>query len=77
MGRTLAVLKSKGIAISVQFNLLRMYLRLYWSYPLFWIKVAPILFVPNVVFGLAEKMYRWLRKRKEALRSGETVKIFE
>jgi len=42
MARTLAVLKSKGTTISVQFNLLRMYLKLYRSYPLFWIKVVPI-----------------------------------
>jgi abequosyltransferase len=77
MARTLAVLKSKGITISVQFDLLRLYLKLYWSYPSFWIKVVPILFVPDVVFGLAEKMYRWLQKRKEAVRSRETVKIFE
>jgi hypothetical protein len=73
MARTLAVLKSKGITITAQFNLLRMYLKLYWSYPLFWIKVVPIFFVPNFVFGLTEKMYRWARKRKGAVRSRETA----
>jgi abequosyltransferase len=77
MARTLAVLKSKGITISVQFKLLRMYLKLYWSYPLFWVRVVPVLFVPSVVFNLAEKMYRWLRKRKQGVHSRETVKIFE
>jgi abequosyltransferase len=77
MGRTLAVLKSNGITVSVQVSLFRMYLRQYWSYPLFWIKVVPIFFVPNVVLGLTEKAYRWLRKRKAAVRSRVTVDNFE
>lgn len=77
MPRTLAVLKSKGITIWVQLDLLRLYLIKYWSYPLFWIKVLPIFFVPNAVLRLTEKIYRWLRKRKGALRPRATVESFE
>lgn len=77
MARSLAVFKCKGISISDQLKLLRMYLKLYRSYPLFWIKVVPIFFVPNIVFGLTEKMYRWVRKRKGAICARETVTNFE
>jgi abequosyltransferase len=77
MPRTLAVLKSKGITISVQFELFRLYLRKYWSYPLFWIKVVPIFLVPNVVLRLTENIYRGLRKRKKAVRPRATVESFE
>jgi abequosyltransferase len=77
MPRSLAVFKSKGITISDQLKLLRMYLKQYWSYPLFWIKVVPIFFVPNVVFGLAEKMYRWFRKKKTVVRPRMAADSFE
>ena len=77
MARTLAVLKSKRITISVQFNLLKMYLKQYWSYPLFWVKVVPLFFVPNVVMGLTEKTYHWLRKRRVAGSSTVAVDNFD
>jgi abequosyltransferase len=77
MPRILAVLKSKGIAISLQSDLFRLYLRQYWSYPLFWIKVLPIFFVPNAALRLTEKIYRWLRKRKRAVQPRTTVENFE
>jgi hypothetical protein len=77
MARTLAVLKSKGITLSDQLNLLRMYVKQYWSYPLFWIKVVPIFFVPSVVLGLAEKMYRWYRKKRAVVGSRTMADNFE
>ncbi len=77
MARSLAVLKSKGISISVEANLLRMYLKQYWSYPLFWIKVLPIFLVPNVLIRLIERIYRGLRKRKGMVRSCVTANNFE
>lgn len=77
MARTLAVLKSKGITISDQLNLLKMYVKQYWSYPLFWIKVVPIFIVPNVILGITEKTYRWFRKRKAVIHSRITADSFE
>jgi abequosyltransferase len=77
MARTLAVLKSERITIHFQFNLLRMYLKQYWSYPLFWIKVVPIFFVPNIVMGLTKKTYHWLRKRKGARSATVAVDNFQ
>jgi len=77
MPRTLAVLKSKGITVSAQLDLFRLYLRKYWSYPLFWIKVVPVFFVPNVVLRLTEKTYRWLRKRRGTVRPRAAVENFE
>ncbi len=64
MPRTLAVLKSKGITLSGQFRLFSMYVRRYWSYPTFWIKVIPIFFVPNSLVRLTERIYRGRRKKK-------------
>ena len=77
MPRTLAVLKSKGITLSGQFRLFSMYVRRYWSYPTFWIKVIPIFFVPNSLVRLIERIYRGLRKRKTAVRRGMIVQDFE
>jgi len=76
MARTLAVFKSRGITISDQFDLLRMYVKQYWSYPLFWIKVVPIFIIPSVVLGLTEKTYRWFRKRKVVVHSRTTADSF-
>jgi abequosyltransferase len=77
MARTLAVLKSERITVPVQFNLLRMYLKQYWSYPLFWVKVVPIFFVPNIVMRLTKKTYHWLRRRKGAESSTVAVDNFQ
>jgi abequosyltransferase len=68
MARTLAVLKSNGMSVSGQFKLFRMYAKRYWSYPMFWIKVLPVFFVPNALLRLVEKIYRGQRKRKTAAR---------
>ena len=77
MARSLAVLKSKGLTIADQVKLLRMYLKQYWAYPLFWIKVAPIFIVPSVVLGLTEKTYRRFRRRKAVVHSRMTADSFE
>ena len=69
MARSLAVLKSRGISLAVQFNLFTMYLSRYWTYPKFWLKVIPIFLVPNAVVGLAEKIYRQRKRRVAATRS--------
>jgi len=73
MPRTLAVLKSKGITLAGQFRLFSMYVRRYWSYPTFWIRVIPIFFVPNSLLRLIERIYRGRRKRKTAVRRGMIV----
>ena len=77
MPRTLAVLKSKGITLSGQFRLFSMYVRRYWSYPTFWIKVIPIFLVPNSLVRLIERIYRGLRKRKSAVRQEVIVQDIE
>lgn len=77
MPRTLAVVKSKGITLSVQFKLFSMYVRRYWSYPTFWMKVMPIFFVPNSLVRLIERIYRGQRKRRTAARRGMIVQDFE
>ena len=69
MARSLAVLKSRGISLAVQFGLFKMYASRYWTYPKFWLKVMPIFLVPNAVVGLVEKIYRQGRRRAAATRS--------
>jgi abequosyltransferase len=77
MARTLAVLKSNGMSISNQFDLFRMYVRRYWSYPKFWMKVLPMFFVPNVLLHFLEKIYREQRKRRTTERRGMIAQTFD
>lgn len=63
MPRTLAFLKARGLPLGVQWAMLRLYLTRYVSYPQFWLRVAPLFLVPNVVLRGVERLYRWWRKR--------------
>ena len=55
MGRSLAVMKADGLSLSLHVSLFKLYFVHYWYYPIFWLKVYPVFFVPNFIF-------KWLRK---------------
>lgn len=57
MARSLAVLKASNITIREQFSLLKMYYDVYKSFPIFWIKIVPIFFVPSFVFHFTKELY--------------------
>ena len=69
MARSLAVLKSRGISLALQFGLFKMYVSRYWTYPGFWLKVMPIFLVPNAVARLVERIYRQRKRKAAATRS--------
>jgi hypothetical protein len=55
--RVVANLKSQGIGIETQYQLLRLYCSKYRDYTMFWVKVVPLFIVPNMIFKLARKIY--------------------
>jgi abequosyltransferase len=55
--RVIANLKSQNINYKTQYRLLKLYYGKYNSYSLFWLKVIPIFFLPNIIFNLIKKMY--------------------
>lgn len=61
MARNLAVIKANGCNTQDQIALFFLYAKKYKSYPLFWIKVAPVFLVPNFSLSAIRKLY-FLRK---------------
>ena len=55
--RVSANLKSQNINYRSQRLLLKLYYSKYNSYCLFWLKVVPLFFLPNILFVLIKKMY--------------------
>ena len=62
MARSLAVIKADGCPIKIQVKLFILYLRQYWYFLLFWIKVVPIFFIPNTLFKYMRKIYFFVKK---------------
>lgn len=63
MARSLAVIKADGCPLSTQFKLLLLYLKQYSRFPLFWVKVLPIFFIPNTLLKYVRKIYFFARSR--------------
>jgi abequosyltransferase len=55
MGRTLAMIKADGASLKLQWSLATLYVRKYHAFPAFWLKVAPLFLVPNVLL----RCVRW------------------
>jgi O-antigen biosynthesis alpha-1,3-abequosyltransferase len=75
MGRSLAVMKADGCPLSLQAQLINIYIRQYWKYPSFWIHVAPLFFVPSVVFRMLRKAYFYYRLTLAKKRMGMKAAI--
>lgn len=63
MHKNLASYKANGASIVLQLRLMVLYVRRYWSYPVFWWKVFPIFFVPNHVLSGVRRLYLCLISR--------------
>lgn len=61
MARSLAVIKADGCPIQIQLKLFILYLKQYWYFPLFWIKVLPVFFIPNILLKYVRKIYFFVR----------------
>lgn len=57
MARSLAVIKADGCDYATQKKLMLLYTRQYWYFPLFWIKVLPLFFIPNFIFRGVRSAY--------------------
>lgn len=57
MPKNLASYKANGASIGLQLRLMALYIRRYWSYPVFWWKVFPVFFVPNLVWSGVRRLY--------------------
>lgn len=66
MGRSLAMLKAGGASLALQWQLFALYARQYWSYPQYWLRVAPIFLVPNFVARMVRRAYFKRRARQAA-----------
>jgi len=62
MARSLAVIKADGCPFIIQYRLFRLYFIRYWYFPLYWVKVFPIFFVPNFIFRILRKFYFYFKK---------------
>jgi abequosyltransferase len=63
MPKNLATLKAAGIPLSLQFNLLILYTRLYSRFPDYWLKVFPVFFIPNNILKITRTLYLNYRER--------------
>ena len=57
MPKNLASYKANGASIGLQLRLMLLYVRRYWSCPVFWWKVFPVFFVPNHVLSGVRFLY--------------------
>lgn len=57
MARSLSNIKSNGVSILVQLKLFIMYTKQYWSFPLYWFKIVPIFFIPNLFLRVVRVLY--------------------
>ena len=64
MARSLAVIKADGCPIKIQVKLFILYLKQYWYFPLFWIKLLPVFFIPNILLKYVRKIYFFVKTRK-------------
>lgn len=55
--RVIANFKSQDIDYRIQFQLLKLFHSKYNGYFLFWVKVVPLFFLPNIIFILVRKIY--------------------
>ena len=55
--RVIANLKSQNINYRTQLKLIKLYYSKYNGYSLFWLKVIPIIFLPNIMFKVLKKAY--------------------
>ena len=63
MARSLAVMKADGLSLSLHGSLFKLYVSRYWFFPLFWIKILPVFFVPNFIFRWVRIVYYGIRSR--------------
>lgn len=73
MARSLAVIKADGCPIRTQFKLLILYIRQYWYFPLFWLKILPLFLIPNIIFKYVRKVYFYIKRRGYATDRRESV----
>jgi len=62
MPRALAVIKANNASYSEIFLLLKLYIKYYWVFPSFWIKVFPIFLIPNFVINIFRFIYNSFKK---------------
>ena len=61
--RNFANLKSKNISFSMQIKLFKLYFITYNRYIAFWLKVAPLFFIPNFIYIYIRKIYFYKKKQ--------------
>ena len=57
MARSLAVIKSYNPAYLLQYRILKIYIKFYYKFSIFWFKIVPIFFIPNIFFIYLKKYY--------------------
>lgn len=57
MARSLAVIKSYNPTLLLQYKILKLYIKYYSSFSIFWLKVFPLFFIPNILFIHLKKIY--------------------
>lgn len=57
MARSFAVIKSYDPTLLLQYKILKIYIKYYHKFSIFWVKIFPLFFIPNAFFICLKKYY--------------------